>query len=358
MEAKFNLVYNLRKPFAYESLSCTAPLNAVLESVKSTYLSGHWPSVRALLRGDARARHVANLEQRLCAYDSSIPAKVDAWLSSRQNDGAAKAEKTFPSLLDQLAHETDALNVLVPWLYWKYSNDVLGRGKGISDTLFRKIFGDSVFLFDPKEQWLEVPMSCPYCGDNAIVRATGDRPYEDDHLKASLTCATCHHAESNEIRNIAEASSLYCDCARCIGTREQAAEQARQLAASTITSFTAEVRELVEDAVSSIMMAPPRAHLSEVGRRFVSLAESNPTATLVDLLKMLTPGRSSRFISPYELRVEAWKALPELVKDGLVDAFYDPLSFRLTVILWWRQPSVQEIASGVKKAQANNRYMH
>lgn len=318
------LVYNLNKPFAYDALASTAPLHAVFRTLNSSYLTDHWSSVRTLLQGKARAVHVAGLEEKLCIHDPTIPARVDAWLTSKSKIGAAKAEKTFPPLQEELL-ATDAEEVLIAWLYWKYSNDFLGVGKGLSDTFIEKLFGDaSLSVFFPKEQWLQVAMPCPYCGGDALLNATGAKPRIDYRLNASIACSSCGHVERAGIGNMRTPSSLECDCVRCSGVRDQAAQNARQLTAATITSFASEIRRMVQETASSLTAGSRQRGLSELGQRFMAASDANPSAPLVELIQNLMPGRQDRrIIHPFEFHNESWKLLPDLVADGLVDAYFD-----------------------------------
>lgn len=313
------LVYNFHVPFSYESLASTASLRKVFHLLKDSYISRNWATIRNLLTGDARTAHVASLEERVWRCDSAAVRRVDEWIMSKRTIGAAAADKAFLQLTDELKSAQYDKSVLHAWLYWKYSSDVLGSGKGISRTLITKAFHLGV----TQALWLEVPVSCPHCAGTATLRSTSVMPRVEYTLDASLSCSICRHTEVVHHFQTKDTAVLNCDCAHCVGVRTEAAQLARKCAASSMNATANELRKMVADVVASLSAGRRQKELSNGGRRFMAMADANPSASLLELIKYMMPWEAKRMVHPYHFWVEAWKVLPDLVSDGILNAYFD-----------------------------------
>lgn len=319
-------VYTFSKPFAFSELQSMKAFLGVCASLKDSYIERNWPELRRLLMGEAREGHIARLEQEVRRHLPHAPAVLDAWFANTRSAGSSAAEKAFPRLAEGRLPE-EVRTCVLGWLYWKYSNDFLGVGKGLSKTLLGNVLDRLYFLGSTRNvTWLAVPIRCPHCSGTAEFAAVQVEPLYEELRGTSMECSSCGHREFLSADDSESISAVSCDCSHCAAVRVQAAADARRLVAPTITDFAKEIRELTAQAFAlvDVQPGPPDQPLSPSGEKFCEVVDAHPSAPLPQLLEACWLGGRTRGIAhPYHTLNEAWNILPQLISDGLVDAYLD-----------------------------------
>lgn len=323
-------VYAYPKPYAFSDLRSIEPVLEVCATLRATYISRNWNELRPLLLSDARSAHIAVLERELRNDHPTAPDLIDAWFAKTRNVSATVAMKEFPRLV-QGKFTRKLMSSVMGWIYWKYSNDVMGLGKGLSNTTIQKMLTPTWTLGSVRdENWLAVQTRCPNCSSSAEF-AYGRAPKQlDDYGGPSLICPSCGHREVLSSRAADYISHLHCDCNYCGGVRARANDDARRVGVLALIAFAKELRELTAISFTHKDARPNQSssQISEAGRKFCAAVEATPWATLPELLEAsCMNGQSTAFKSDYEIINEAWKVIPELVEDGVISVLLDGLDF-------------------------------
>jgi hypothetical protein len=324
-----------QKLFDMDSLAAAKELTALVNKSKGSeqdYLAV-WPEVRSRLLAQTVPARLRAIEKKLERKKAGLVRELDAVVDTLRHSPKVLNPNPWMELEDwKLVQE---------YLYLRHSNDVLGRGNGISWSAFDRQFGGSTFRSGCS---FEIEVNCSRCGRGTKGRVStlASDLASEDWTGLDVRCESCRHIGFAGHRY--SSRDEVCRCSSCLRRYKEAGEAVHRDGTRILNRLAKELQTMCREEIQLSMQRPATSEVSAEGQSFLARMYEQPGTKLFDAVKdLMAP--SKQMEHPFYRRNRMHELAHRLRADGILDVTTecpgltdrDEALFQAVTIPWFYQ---------------------
>ena len=266
-------------------LAAVAELSALIKNSDGSevYRAG-WPALRSTLLSDVVPARLKAIEKQLEAGKQGLVLEIEALVDTIRRSTRMVNPRPGTSEKQQ--------KLIREYLYLKHSNDVLGRGIGISSSAMARQFD-----WTTQDCYLDIEVKCARCGNVAQGHVTtlAMDLKKDGWSGFEVQCGSCGHTgrTGQHGRNSLLKGDI-CRCPGCLQKYQESADAVRRHANRILDKIGVELQQMCRTEVARALTPPSIRELSAEGRAFAARMYEQPSTDLFDAMEDLVSGGLSR----------------------------------------------------------------